>query len=110
MGVNYVMKAYAVTLILWRPQHALNSRAQESSPSLPAEGGEGRGEEGYSACGRRVEQQWDAPLPGPLPARSSRGEGVGAVAHPAASSVYQRRDATNAEFQMGCIAGFFSAF
>ncbi len=70
-----------------RPQLALRSKAQKASPSPPAEGGEGWGEEGHSSCDWRVRQQFDAPLPSPLPARSSRGAGVGAVAYPAASSV-----------------------
>src|SRR5216684_9346148 len=73
--------------LLRRPQLALHSKAQKTSPSPPAEGGEGWGEEGHSSCGWPVRQQLDAPLPSPLPARSSRGEGVGAVAYPAASSV-----------------------
>jgi hypothetical protein len=42
-----------------------------SSPSPPAEGGEGWGEEGRFS--------WNSPLPDPLPTRSSRGEGVGAL-------------------------------
>src|SRR6266404_1829990 len=74
-------------LLLRRAQLARHSKAQKASPSPHAEGGEGWGEEGYSSWGRPVRQQLDAPLPSPLPARSSRGEGVGAVAYPAASSV-----------------------
>src|SRR6266446_7011814 len=77
-------------LLLRRAQLARHSKAQKASPSPHAEGGEGWGEEGYSSWGRPVRQQLDAPLPSPLPARSSRGEGVGAVAHPADSSVTQR--------------------
>ena len=44
----------------------------DSSPSLPGTGGEGRGEEGRSL------DKASTPLPTPLPARSSRGEGAGA--------------------------------
>ncbi len=74
--------------LLRRPQLALHSKARKSFPSPPAEGGEGWGEEDRSSCGWPVRQQLDAPLPSPLPARSSRGEGVGNVAYPAASSVW----------------------
>src|SRR5260221_11192512 len=53
------------------------------SPSPPAEGGEGRGEEDQSGFGRLRREQWDPPLP----ARSSRGE-VGWPAAFAVSSVF----------------------
>src|ERR1051325_8790541 len=43
-----------------------------SSPSPPAEGGDGWGEEGVLLGGASVYPRWDAPLP----VRSSRGEGV----------------------------------
>ena len=52
------------------------------APSPPSEGGEGWGEEGRSDAR-------NAPLPGPLPARASRGEGVsknGVKMHPFASA------------------------
>src|SRR6266446_1921919 len=52
--------------LLRRPQLALPSKAQTASPSPPAQGGEGWGEEGHSSCGWTVRQQLDAPLLGPL--------------------------------------------
>src|SRR5256885_670959 len=44
-------------------------------PLLPQEGGEGWGEEGHLAYDWYWCKQHCAPLPSPLPARSSRGEG-----------------------------------
>src|SRR6266478_981207 len=83
------------------PKHLLR-KAQKSSPSPPARGGEGWGEEGRSSCGWPVRQRLDAPLPDPLPARSSRGEGVGAVAYPAASSVRGSTDTVHSLFCWCC--------
>src|ERR1051325_5798096 len=50
--------------------------ATDFSPSPPAKGGEGRGEEGFSAYRKGAVSAVGCPLPGPLPVRSSRGEGV----------------------------------
>src|SRR6266436_5939510 len=57
-----------------------NSKRKKTSllPLLP-QGREGWGEEAHSACCWCARQQLDAPLP----ARSSRGEGVGPVVYPA---------------------------
>src|SRR5258708_162231 len=89
--------------LLRGPQLALDSKAQKASPSPPAEGGEGWGEEGHSCYGWPMRQQLDAPLPGPLPARSSRGEGVGAVAYPAASPVNEL-NRLNELHEAACVA------
>ena len=67
-------------------QLALHWKAPKVSPS-PPDGGEGWGEEAHSACVWPARQQLDAPLPSPLPARSSWGEGVGPVVHPVVLSV-----------------------
>src|SRR5437867_3733883 len=59
--------------------------ARECGPARPrgnlarsdsAQGGEGGGEEGPFAEASSLRQRLDAPLPCPLPARSSQGEGV----------------------------------
>ncbi|MBI5799666.1 MAG: DUF1553 domain-containing protein [Verrucomicrobia bacterium] len=55
----------------WLKQTNRSTRA--SSPSPPPKGGEGRGEEGRPADNKGT------PLPSPLPARSSQGEGAGVV-------------------------------
>src|SRR2546430_9062026 len=65
--------------ILRGPQLALHSTAHWASPSPPSEGGEGWGEEGRLAYKQGSSRHGGTPLPSPLPARSSRREGVGAV-------------------------------
>jgi len=55
---------------------ALNLPTPASSPSLPQSGGEGRGEEA------RPSAKEGSPLPNPLPARASQGEGAGALLDP----------------------------
>lgn len=53
----------------------LNASKRVPSPSPPGTGGEGRGEEGRPAGSK------GSPLPSPLPARSSQGEGDNPPAH-----------------------------
>ena len=64
-------KARSEGFASWLKQTNRSTRA--SSPSPPPKGGEGRGEEGRPADNKGT------PLPSPLPARSSQGEGAGAV-------------------------------
>src|SRR5438093_2169943 len=71
----------------FEPHPGLDSRWQKPSPSPPFEGGEGWGEEGHSDYACRGCHQLDSPLPSPLPARSSRGEGVRRVLYAVAFSI-----------------------
>src|SRR5437879_1778486 len=68
---------------LRRCRLALHSSAHSTSPSPPSEGGECWGEESRLAYKQRSSQHGGIPLA----VRSSRGEGVDAVVHPAASPV-----------------------
>jgi quinoprotein glucose dehydrogenase len=72
-----------------------------SSPSLPQSGGEGRGEEA------RPPAKQGSPLPNPLPARASQGEGAGAprvsdvTALSSDLNAFILRRALNAHFRLG---------
>src|SRR5260370_42096191 len=76
--------------LLRKLQLALRSKAQKASPSPPAEGGEGWGEEGHSSCSWPVRMPLDTPphepafaealatIP-PLPFKRGEGPGEGSV-------------------------------
>ncbi|PAW79740.1 MAG: hypothetical protein B9S33_18930 [Pedosphaera sp. Tous-C6FEB] len=72
-----------------------------SAPSLPQSGGEGRGEEA------RPPAKQGSPLPNPLPARASQGEGAGAprvsdvTALSSELNAFILRRALNAHFRLG---------
>jgi hypothetical protein len=66
-----------------QPQLTLHSKSEQGFSLSSLRGGEGWGEEGRLAYKQRSRQHRGTPLS----ARSSRGEGVGALHYPTASSV-----------------------